>query len=114
MEIAEEFAWRCLRGDCRSGRLDGSTSASFAERLEKLIGGRAKLLVDFSGVDFVTSAGACARCSAIVKKTEGSERRARASVAYEPPVQEILDITGLTPMIEIYPRRTEGLDALSK
>src|SRR5262245_31175603 len=40
------------------GRLDGASSSVFAERMEKLISGtQPRLLLDFSGVDFVSSAG---------------------------------------------------------
>lgn len=110
MEIAEEVS-----GDVRvvvaQGRLDGSASAMFAERLDKLVGDGAKLLVDFSGVDFVTSAGLRALLG-IVKKTKAANG-AFAVCGVQPPVREILDITGLTPMIEIYSRRAEGLSALS-
>jgi anti-anti-sigma factor len=111
MEIAEESV-----GDVcvvvAQGRLDGSTSAMFAERLDKLVGTRAKLLVDFSGVGFVTSAGLRVLLS-IVKKTKAASG-ALALCGVQASVREILDITGLTPMIEIYPKRAEGLSALSK
>ncbi len=110
MDISEEAV-----GDVcvvtAQGRLDGSTSAMFADRFEKLIGVRPKLLLDFSGVDFVTSAGLRAVLS-IVKKVK-SASGALALCGVQEPVLEILDITGLTPMMDIYQMRADGLKALA-
>ena len=40
------------------GRLDGAASGPFAERVQALVGpDRPKLLIDFTGIDFVSSAG---------------------------------------------------------
>ncbi len=102
MEITEESA-----GDVCvvvvQGRLDGSTSAMFADRFEKLIGDRVKILADFSGVDFVTSAGLRAVLS-IVKQVKAANGLL-AVCGVQASVREILDITGLTPMIEIHSTR---------
>lgn len=95
------------------GRLDGSTSAIFAERFEKLIGGsQPKLLVDLSGIEFVTSAGLRAVLG-VVKKVKAANG-VLAVCGIRAPVREILDITGLTPMMQIYPLRSDGLIALAK
>src|SRR5882724_7293304 len=95
------------------GRLDGSTSAMFTERFEKLIGGtQPKLLVDLSGIEFVTSAGLRAVLG-VVKRVKAANG-VLAVCGIQAPVQEILDITGLTPMMQIYPLRADGLTALAK
>lgn len=93
------------------GRLDGSTSALFAERLEKLIGaGQPKLLVDFSGIDFVTSAGL--RVVLTVLKKVKAANGVFALCAVQAPVREVLDITGFTAMLRIHTDRAGGISAL--
>lgn len=89
------------------GRLDGAASATFAERLEALISSQPKILIDFSGVDFVTSAGLRA-VLAVLKKVKAANG-ILALCGVQPAVREILDITGLTPMMQIFASRSDGL-----
>jgi len=94
------------------GRLDGTTSGVFSEQVEKLIAGdKPKLLVDLGGIDFVTSAGLRAVLG-VVKKVKAA-RGILAVCGVRAEVQDILDITGLTPMMQIYPQRSDGLAALA-
>lgn len=94
------------------GRLDGATSTAFARRIEALAGGsQPRLLVDFSGVDFVSSAGLRAVLM-LVKKFKASNG-ILALCAVQAPVREVLDVTGFSGMISIYPEPGEGLAALS-
>jgi anti-anti-sigma factor len=94
------------------GRLDGATSTTFADRFAKLIGNQPNILIDFSGVDFVTSAGLRAVLS-ILKKVK-SANGMLALCGVQPAVREILDITGLTPMMQIFASRSDGLAAMTK
>lgn len=94
------------------GRLDGNASTTFAARLETLIGAQPNFLLDFSGVEFVTSAGL--RAILTVLKKIKSSNGVVAMCGVQAPVREILDITGLTPMMQIYASRSEGLAALSE
>jgi stage II sporulation protein AA (anti-sigma F factor antagonist) len=109
MDISEENVGNVLVATIK-GRLDSATSSTFAERLETLTASRKKLILDLSGVDFVTSAGLRAVLT-IVKKMKFSGG-ALALCGVQPQVREILDITGLAPMMDIYPSRAEGLQAL--
>lgn len=109
MEISEEPVGDICVASVR-GRLDGATSSAFAEKLDALTTAHKKLLVDMSGVDFVTSAGLRAVLT-IVKKTK-FRGGALALCAVQPQVREILDITGLAPMMAIHPARADGLQAL--
>jgi anti-anti-sigma factor len=94
------------------GRLDGASSGAFAQRIDALVSGEApKLLVDFSGVDFVSSAGLRA-VLALVKKVKAL-KGTFALCAVRPPVREVLDITGFSAMIDIHPERAAALAALS-
>jgi len=109
MDISEELAGTVCIVTAK-GRLDGSASPMFVDRLEKLTSRHSKFLMDFSGVDFVTSAGLRAVLTT-VKKVK-SLNGAIAMCGVQPPVREILDITGLSPMIRIFGTRSEGLAAL--
>lgn len=94
------------------GRLDGAASGPFADKVQELIGSeRPKLLIDFSGIDFVTSAGLRAVLT-ILKKVK-SMNGALALCGVQKPVREVLDITGFAGMIDIHPERASALAALS-
>jgi anti-sigma B factor antagonist len=93
------------------GRLDGASSAMFAERLDKLVSGTApRLVVDFAGVEFVSSAGLRAVLT-LVKKVKAANG-VFALCAVRPPVREVLDITGFTSMINIHPELSTALAAV--
>jgi anti-anti-sigma factor len=110
MEISDEAV-----GDVRvvtaRGRLDGSASGPFGEQVAKLIGSeRPKLLIDFAGVDFVSSAGLRAVLTLLKKIKAGGGLFALCGV--QAPVREVLDITGFTGMIDIHPERAAALEAM--
>jgi anti-anti-sigma factor len=93
------------------GRLDGAASGPFADQVQAMIGAeRPKLLIDFAGVDFVTSAGLRAVLT-ILKKVK-SMNGAFALCNVQKPVREVLDITGFAGMIDIHSERASALAAL--
>jgi len=94
------------------GRLDGASSDVFAERLGRLIAGtRPRLVVDFAEVNFVSSAGL--RAVLILMKKVKAAGGAFALCAVQDPVREVLDITGLTGMIDIHPELSSALAAMA-
>ncbi|HTV36241.1 MAG TPA: STAS domain-containing protein [Xanthobacteraceae bacterium] len=94
------------------GRLDGGASAAFAERIGGLITTpNPKLLIDFAGVDFVTSAGLRA-VLLLVKKVKAAGGTF-ALCAVQDSVREVLDITGFTGMFSIHPARADAIAALA-
>ena len=110
MELKEEPVGAVCVVTAR-GRLDGNTSGQFGERFDQLIGaGQSKLLVDFSGVDFVTSAGL--RIVLTVLKKVKAANGAFALCAVQAQVREVLDITGFTSMMQIHADRAGGISAL--
>jgi anti-anti-sigma factor len=93
------------------GRLDGGASSAFTDRIGGLITSRnPKLLIDFSGVDFVTSAGLRA-VLVLVKKVKAAGG-SFALCGVQDSVREVLDITGFTSMLSIHPARAEAIAAL--
>jgi anti-anti-sigma factor len=111
MELTEEVQGRVVVVTAR-GRLDGSTSQAFGARLEKLAAGvEPRLLVDFSGVDFVSSAGLRVVLGVLKRVKAAHGKFVLCSV--QPPVREVLDITGFTSMLDMQPSRTEAMVALA-
>jgi anti-anti-sigma factor len=93
------------------GRLDGGASTAFTDRIGGLIASpNPKLLIDFSGVDFVTSAGL--RAVLVLVKKVKSAGGSFALCGVQASVREVLDITGFTSMISIHPERAAAIAAL--
>lgn len=111
MELEEERVGEACVVTAR-GRLDGASSSIFADRISGLITNqKPKILIDFTEVDFVTSAGLRAVLILLkkVKAAEGSF----ALCGVQDSVREVLDISGFTAMISIHPARSDGIAALS-
>ena len=95
------------------GRLDGGASAVFAERVGALITSEnPKLLIDFAGVDFVTSAGL--RAVLVLVKRVKAAGGSFALCGVQASVREVLDITGFTEMLRIHAARAEAIAAMGK
>lgn len=111
MEFVEEVHGRVVVVTAR-GRLDGSSSQAFGARLEKLAAtSEPRLVVDFSGVDFVSSAGLRVVLT-VLKRVKAANGRL-ALCAVQAPVQEVLDITGFTGMLDVHAGRAEAIAALA-
>jgi anti-anti-sigma factor len=111
MELVEEVQGRVLVVTAR-GRLDGSTSQAFGARLEKLTAtSQPRLVVDFSGIDFVSSAGLRVVLS-LLKRVKAANGML-ALCAVQVPVREILDITGFAGMLDLYEERAKAVAALA-
>jgi anti-anti-sigma factor len=111
MDVSEQQVGRVWVVTAR-GRLDGATSGQFTQRVEALVtGNEPRVLVDFSGVEFVSSAGLRAVLT-LVKKVKAVQG-AFALCAVQPSVREVLEIAGFASMIDIHPERAAALTALS-
>ena len=94
-----------------SGRLDGIYSSAFANQVGELTGANPKILIDFTDIDFVTSAGLRALLLLIKKaKASGS---VFALCGVNEQVREVLDISGFAAMLSIHSGRAEGIAALN-
>jgi anti-anti-sigma factor len=95
------------------GRLDGNASADFADHVGGLIERpNPKLLIDFTGVDFVTSAGV--RAVLLLGKKIKSVGGSFAVCSVRDSVREVLDVSGSTSMLSIHPARAEAIAAMGK
>ena len=111
MELVEEVLGRVVVVTAR-GRLDGSTSQAFSARLETLAkGSEPRLVVDFSGIDFVSSAGLRVVLS-LLKRVKAANGML-ALCALQAPVKEVLEITGFMGMLAVHAGRAEAVAALA-
>jgi anti-sigma B factor antagonist len=111
MELVEEVHGRVVVVTAR-GRLDGTTSEAFGARLGKLAAAsEPRLLVDCAGIDYVSSAGL--RAVLTLLKRVKAANGALALCAVQPPVLEVLEITGFAGMLEIHAKRADAIAALA-
>jgi anti-anti-sigma factor len=111
MELVEEMHGRVMVVTAR-GRLDGSTSPAFGARRESLAArSEPRLVVDFSGIDFVSSAGL--RVVLTVLKRVKAANGMFALCAVQAPVRDVLDITGFTGMLDLHTGRAEAVAAMA-
>lgn len=90
------------------GRLDGTTSAEFQRRLSGLLSEPgSRMVVDFAGVEFVSSAGLRALLG-ILKKVKATQGLI-AICSVRDPVREVLEIAGLTSMLPLHQERVAAI-----
>jgi anti-anti-sigma factor len=95
------------------GRLDGNASADFADHVGRLIESQnPKLLIDFTSIDFVSSAGVWAVLvlSRRIKSAGGS----LALCSVRDSVREVLDVSDFASMLSIHSARAEAIAAMGK
>ena len=94
-----------------TGRLDAIYSTALAKQVgELLTGPQPKVLLDFTDIDFVTSAGL--RAVLLLLKNAAATGGIFALCGLNEQVREVFDISGLTAMFSIHPSRAAGLAAL--
>ncbi|MBP9501054.1 MAG: STAS domain-containing protein [Candidatus Promineofilum sp.] len=83
-----------------SGRIDSSNVAQFDNVLKEVAGRKSNIVLDMSGVDYISSAGLRAMISLLreVKKQRGDVRLAAPSER----VVEVLQLAGLDSLFEVY------------
>jgi len=96
-----------------TGRLDGIYSTAFAKEVGALISGTSpKILIDFSDIDFVSSAGL--RAVLLLVKKAKAAGGVFALCGVNEQVREVLDIGGFADLFSIHTGRAEGLAALKE
>ena len=93
------------------GRLDGIYGTAFATEVGELITGtRPKILIDFSDIDYVSSAGL--RAVLLLMKKAKASSGAFALCGVSEQVREVLEISGFADIFSVHPGRAEGIAAL--
>ena len=92
------------------GQIDNDTSLSFQEKLLQVLEAGAATLVDFAGVEFISSAGLAALMTAAKQAKATNGRIAVAGL--RPLVQEIFAISRFARVVPVYGATDEGVAAL--
>ncbi len=94
------------------GRLDNETSPSFQANLLDAVGiGGTSVLVDFSGVEYISSAGLRALMMASKKSRAGGGRFAVAALT--PMVKEIFAISRFSLVVQVFETLSQATAELS-
>ncbi len=91
-----------------TGRIDSSNASELGEVLNAVLDdGALQVVIDFSGVDFMSSAGVRELVSALkrIRRSQGDIRLAEPSER----VYEVLEMVGLNKIFQIYPGQAEAV-----
>jgi anti-anti-sigma factor len=92
-----------------SGRIDNDTSLAFQDRLLQVIA-EGTTLIDFTAVEFISSAGLAALMTAAKQAKAANNRIACAGL--NSVVQEIFSISRFARVVPVYGTTAEGVAAL--
>lgn len=96
-----------------TGRLDAHTSKPFEERLMLTIDeGHQSVLVDFSQLDYISSAGLRVLLLAARKLSEVNGKIALCNL--KPSIKTVFDIAGFSSVFSIFTTREEAIADFSK
>ncbi len=110
MEITETTA-QGVKVAALRGRLDTATAPAVETKLLALIEGGAKVLADLAEVHYVSSAGL-----RVLLKAAKQAKTAGGTFAIsgpQPPVREVLEISGFDKILAIHPSRDTAVGALA-
>lgn len=110
MEIDEEVLEQALVLAPR-GRLDSTTAPVLQEQLMQRIDAAPALLIDCSGLDYVSSAGL--RVLLMGGKQSKQKGHGYALCSLQDTVREVFEISGFLSVLSCYPDRAKALSALS-
>ena len=94
-----------------SGRLDGSTASELDDRLSAMVVPGVRLVLDMSGLDYVSSAGLRVFLK-IAKQTKAAKGRLALSGITE-TVLKVFEISGFTAIFNICPDRDSAAAAIA-
>jgi anti-anti-sigma factor len=92
------------------GRMDATTSEDFGRAVAGLLENPGAVLVDLSGLEFISSAGL--RSILTLAKTCRKEDRKLAFFALRPMVEDVFKISGFMSILKVFPDRAGALGGL--
>ena len=93
-----------------TGRLDSTTSPALGERLSGILdAGKARLLVDFSQLEYISSAGFRVLLQAAKRADQNAAKLVLCGVSGK--VRQLFDLGGFLDLFSITATREEGLTA---
>ncbi len=111
MEVTTEQFKRCDLVRV-TGRIDSNTSPQLSKALESILEqGRFKIVLDMSGVDFISSAGL--RVLISTQKTCKKWNRGELVLAGVPQrIKDVMDLAGFVPLFRFYDTAVEAVGSL--
>jgi len=94
-----------------AGRLDTSTATDFDFAMEPHADKPARILLDLSGIQYVSSAGL--RVFLMLAKKLQKAQGKLVLCGLNPTVREVFDIAGFSKILQIEPDRSAGLQRLA-
>lgn len=92
------------------GRLDNNTSQQVEETLMARVPGRPALVLDFAGLEYISSAGL--RVMLKIAKQSRADGGKLALCGLAPQVREVFDISGFSTILSIHTDRSAALGAV--
>ncbi|MDF1791465.1 MAG: STAS domain-containing protein [Thalassobaculaceae bacterium] len=90
------------------GRLDSNTSPALESTLlERIEGGETQVSIDFSGVDYISSAGL--RVLLMAAKRTGAAGGQFSMHSMAPEIREVFEISGFLTILKVHPDLTAVL-----
>ena len=92
------------------GNLDSTTSPEAQKKLDAVVAGAKKVVLDFSELDYISSAG--------LRVLLGAAKQLRASggtlrmFGLNQSVREVFEISGFSAILAVYPSEAEALGAM--
>ena len=91
-----------------AGNLDSATSPKAQQELDAIVsGGAHRIAVDFSGLDYISSAGL--RVLLGVAKTVKAKGGALRTFGLNQTVREVFDISGFSTILPVFPTESDAL-----
>ena len=93
-----------------AGNLDSTTSPEAQKKLDAVVAGARKVVLDFSELDYISSAG--------LRVLLGAAKQLRASggtlrmFGLNQSVREVFEISGFSAILAVYPTEAEALGAM--
>ena len=94
------------------GRIDSTTSGALDAHLTRVVGaGPQRVVIDFGGVDYISSAGLRVLLG-LAKRTRDS-RGALALAALGDSVRQVFELAGFLPLFAIEPTRERAIQSIA-
>ncbi|MGE5749251.1 MAG: STAS domain-containing protein [Gemmatimonas sp.] len=93
-----------------TGSLDSTTAPEAQKSLEAVVAGAKKVLLDFSALDYISSAGLRVLLGA-AKQLRGSGGKL-GMFGLNQSVREVFEISGFSSILSIFPSEAEALGAM--
>lgn len=95
------------------GRVDSATAGALEAKLVEAVAGRgrASVVVDMVGLNYISSAGLRSLLVAAKKAKPVGSRVVLAAMA--PPIREVFDMSGFSTLFEIHANADDAVDALA-